>query len=792
METARVDVAYRPLRIGFALMSNDLASFRKVVRLCSAFWGGLYNPIVAVDRPESVKLVDLFRPDFLVPIGDDPAVAVFVAKFPYLINPLLSDQLFFAPTQHREGQAQLLDIQNLIVHCQDTAEWKSLVNAGFRFPRWAPDDPLADAFLAQFGCFPNASEIGLDYDKLVSQATTAIDIAIDPKAVLPPTILDHPTIAYLNRHGLKPHNAYNSNWIYPGLYAGDTSNGADLVNFWNLRACGMQLHFLDLAHRDRVAEFQSLYIERLRTRLSGLDEFDRNPAIWSRDEFGEQAKELAGQDGYILCSLGDGSWNGLNIRPQTMGFGKESSLGVLGGSPARPRVRFALKDKPFSGEIRFYQQHLVASVSLIGGRTDGAEYTFQPPCIPELNEFASRAMHHDYSALHLEREGVGVVIDVADHDIGLEALSTSALIEQIFDLGGFSAKPSSSGLITRQLITRMGGVDGARAFKIPGVRKLLRTYAPNQSFTRNGAIQLIGSTDNETGASFADHRNLYIESRDRGTELTPQMVFSHLVEKGLFRIGADLKCPACALTSWTALDALHQQSMCPLCGNSFDATRQLVEGEYAYRRSGVLGLEKNALGAVPVALLLQQLSVNLMGSFGDHIFGASYDLIPKDAMASLPKCETDFCVLTKSPRSDRTSLIIGECKDAGGAINTNDIDNLKQVADALPQNRFDVFILLAKLAPFNADEILLAKALNSKPWMRRVIMLTARELEPYRLFERTNVELGLDLQSHTVENLANATHEIYFAGPAAPLTTASDEALEAGKLKAGLNVRSWP
>ncbi len=771
METARVDITYRPLRIGFALCSNDIASYRKVIRLCSTFWGGLYNPILDVNIPESAKLIEVFRPDFLVPVGDDPAIAAFIARYPHLINPLFPQQLFFAPSHGREGQARLLDMQNLIVHHRDSAGWKTIVNAGFRFLRWADDDPLADVFLSQFGGYPEPKEIGLDYDQIVSQMTTAVDVHVRPNAILPPIILDHPGIAYLNRHTLEPYYKSNAGWIYHGLYLGNASNCADLINFWNLRACGINLRFLDLAHRDRLAEFQSLYIERLRTRLSGLDEIHRKPAIWSRDEFSEQAKLIAVQDGYILCLLGEGSWNGLNIRPQTMHFGKESSLGVLGGSPARPRIRFALKDKPFSGDTRFYQQHLVASVSINGWRADGANYTFQPPYIPELNEFAARAMHHDFGALRLEKDSVGVVIDAADPDISLEALSTSSLIEEIFNLGGFRATPSSSGLITRQLITRMGGVDGARAFKIPGVRKLLRTYAPNQSFTRKGALQLIGQTDKETHASFADHENLYIEPRDHGTKLTSQMAFSHLVEKGLFRIGSDIKCPACALISWTALDALEQKAVCPFCGNSFDATRQLVEGEFAYRRSGVLGLEKNAMGAVPVALLLQQLSVNLMASLSDCIFGVSYDLIPTSATAGFPKCETDFCVLLATPHSDRTSIIIGECKDIGGKIDMNDIGNLRHIAAALPNNRFDVFILLAKLGPFSPDEISLAKSINAESGMRRVIMLTARELEPYYLFEKTNIELGLNLHGHTAENLANATHEIYFAR----LTTAASE-----------------
>ena len=74
---------------------------------------------------------------------------------------------------------------------------------------------------------------------------------------------------------------------------------------------------------------------------------------------------------------------------------------------------------------------------------------------------------------------------------------------------------------------------------------------------------------------------------------------------------------------------------------------------------------------------------------------------------------------------------MGECKDEGGRIDANDIANLRRIADALPMNRFEVYMLLAKLAPFSADEIALARSLNG-PYQRRVILLTARELEPIK------------------------------------------------------------
>ncbi len=762
MEATRVDIVYRPLRVGFALLSSDRASFRKVARLCTVLWGGRFNPIVAVDRPEADELVEVFRPDFLVPMGDDPAVAAFVRKYNYLATPLFTDELFYLPSDGRAGEARLLDIQNMLFRWQETAEWKHFVSAGVRIPHWEADDHLADVFLAQFGGFPDASEIGVDYAPYISDITGAVGVPIARDGAVPAALLDHRRLSQLSRFALEPHYTSDPGWIYPGLYVGDADNDEDLLNFWNLRACGIALLFLDLMHRDRTAEFNAGYLERLRRQLATRHEFHQQPALWSRPEFGEEARAAAGEGTFNSCTLGDGSWNGLNIRPQRMYLGEETALGIMGGSASRPRVRFALKEKPFAGDIWFHQQHLVASISLIGARSDGIDYTFSPPCIPELNGFAAGKMARSHDSLRIEPESVSVVIDAADHDISLDAIPVPALIERIFALAGFTAKISSSGLITRQLITRMGGVDDARAMKIPGVRRLLKTYGPNASFTRRGALQIIGQPDPVSGAKFDEHKYLYIEPRDE-RDLTPQMVFSHLVEKGLFRIGADLNCPACALTFWIPLDALNQKTVCTLCGNNFDATKQLVQGEYAYRRSGVLGLEKNTQGAIPVLLLLQQLYVNLGGMRGDGLFGTSYDLTPHQPASTLPTCETDFCIVMPTSHSSKVAVVIGECKDAGGSIDAKDIDSLRRVAEAFPAHRFEVFVLLAKLAPFNEQEIALARQLNTQPGSRRVIMLTARELEPYRLFERTNAELGLKLNCYSLEELAKATHAIYFA-----------------------------
>jgi hypothetical protein len=49
------------------------------------------------------------------------------------------------------------------------------------------------------------------------------------------------------------------------------------------------------------------------------------------------------------------------------------------------------------------------------------------------------------------------------------------------------------------------------------------------------------------------------------------------------------------------------------------------------------------------------------------------------------------------------------------------------------------------------------------PYQQRVILLTARELEPYYIYERTKKELGVDLHGGSPGELARVTSQIYFA-----------------------------
>jgi len=236
-----------------------------------------------------------------------------------------------------------------------------------------------------------------------------------------------------------------------------------------------------------------------------------------------------------------------------------------------------------------------------------------------------------------------------------------------------------------------------------------------------------------------------------------------MAEQGLFRLGAELRCPTCLMTSWIALDTLRQSVTCELCGSAFDATRQLVNGEWHYRRSGILGTEKNAQGAIPVALTLQQLATNIGSILADALYSTSLDLEPLPTSVNR-SCELDFVWVISRPHRQRTAIILGECKDRG-PLNIDDfqraIGGLRQVALSLPRDRFKSFVLLSKLAPFTADEVSAARILNDEHHLR-AILLTDQELEPYHLYERRTTANERTRHANSPEDMAWATFQQYF------------------------------
>jgi hypothetical protein len=157
MDTVRVNICYRPLRICWAISAGDFAAFRSAVRTTFTMWGGRFNPIAIVDRPEEAdRIVEVFRADIIVPVGNTDALDAFKKRFSHLISPFFPDGLFLGSKEHG-FHAHLLDVQNALVDLDNSPALESIKKSGFRLYAWDDDDPLADVFLMQFGRYPDVA-----------------------------------------------------------------------------------------------------------------------------------------------------------------------------------------------------------------------------------------------------------------------------------------------------------------------------------------------------------------------------------------------------------------------------------------------------------------------------------------------------------------------------------------------------------------------------------------------------------------------------------------------------------
>ncbi len=169
-----------------------------------------------------------------------------------------------------------------------------------------------------------------------------------------------------------------------------------------------------------------------------------------------------------------------------------------------------------------------------------------------------------------------------------------------------------------------------------------------------------------------------------------------------------------------------------------------------------MNLYNNQEGVIPVIMLLQQL---------DTIFGNS-GLLYTTAMSlqsnnhKFGKCETDFIALLPKHYSGRIQIAIGECKTSN-LVEKDDVSNLQLIAEKFPKNKFDIFIIFAKLTEFTEKEIRNVMTLKDKS---KIILLTARELEPYFLYERITKEFNFEITGGSFEGMAQMTQNIYFKG----------------------------
>ena len=224
------------------------------------------------------------------------------------------------------------------------------------------------------------------------------------------------------------------------------------------------------------------------------------------------------------------------------------------------------------------------------------------------------------------------------------------------------------------------------------------------------------------------------------------------MDKEVFRAGLELECPNCQLSFWKHIDDCITRLPCEYCGKVFNITPQLKHrGDWRFRRSGLFGASNHQEGSIPVVLTLQQIEANV------HEYPLSYTTALKLDSIGVD-CETDF-VVVHSGYDGTVEIVVSECKTRD-EISQRDIDNLSAVADRLSALDLKLFLLFSKTSTFTEEEIDRCKAIRPRV-SGGTILLSARELEPYSIYERASKEFHVEAPGGSFEDMMEATRRIY-------------------------------
>lgn len=764
MNSANLRIRYRPVRLGWCVRDQNLEDLRRAIRLSHILRGGIFNPIIPIGRSEASGMIRQYRVDALMSVSDDEDSKTFAKSFDFLPWPLDHDTLFVE--NFGRWTPTLLDVSHTLNTMADAHRNKAQYDpregvspeqeATFALVRWEEDDPLKDVLLATFGAYPDSAEIHRDYDGFIQSNLLPFCYTTRKDQPIPSSLLSKETPSSITDQNLTWDRVPGGATI--GFYVGSAQSFDDLVNFWNLRASGVRVLFLDPDHAERLDLLRDAFSEHIAQIQSQVRHTDRTIAVWSQSQEAVVKLNFAHDLVPYFNQV-----NGVNIlsgnrHPPLHYIAERRLLGTISESFGRTSIAFQLPDKPFPIEnpLDVNEQHFVVSISRISTASDDT-HTFWTPFIPAMNKWVGRQLRMSLNEVRVELEGVGIICPITEDHLQVYAIQKLDLAKQFFSMAGIDAEPSPAGRIATRLISQLGGLQGSRVLKLAGVRRLIKEHGALQEFGWSTAIQTIKcGTEEAPQPDFTEYEDLFLEPRAMTSKLTPKDVFHYLLEKGVFRPGLTLKCPKCELSFWVQLDDVATEAECVFCGNHFNCTRQLTKDPWQYRKSGLFGLDNNQEGSVPVALTLQQLDTHLHNSSSNLL---STNLKLTSGLKS-PLCETDLFLAVQE--YDRVCIAVGECKDAKGEITVQDVNNMATVAAAFPEEYFDPFVIFAKTGTFTQDEVDRCKAAQRMHEQLRVILLSDRELEPYFIYERASRHFRVDTTAISLDNLARSTDQLYF------------------------------
>ena len=755
MNTTMVYMKKRPVKIGFLIEEGNIDNLVEIAGINTLLWGGIHNPIIPINNSErlSKNIIKTFDVDTISSEKNNKKNNDFIKNRDYFKIGFESDSVFL---DQSETIYKYVDIRHLIHYIWDNIlKNKSNDKSDYYIVNWDKADPLNKLFSIDFGYLDNKilgniKEIYLDY-------LSAKEININCGEVLCEDLEMPFNPILLTAKGLQM-----TYWYKPynlSFYIGNEDSFDDLLNYWNIRACGCNIMFLPKNHLERYKNIILKRIKRLDepiTEISGIyKEIDIYYRYGKEDEIKKLLNDIDVKQELIYIKCDNETWSGLKLKPAKYYFSEEETLGTIEKKYDNLDISIHFNEKLFKKTRNISRsQKYVVSIDAHLNDIDFPDHTINVPNIPQLNKYYTKNISDSIDDIRGKGKAIDIITELASDFLTLNPIKKYGLIKEIFRYIGVEAKYSQAGIITKNIIENFGGIQSCGVFKIRGVRELLNSLNKEKFATSGYVIKNISLE-----GQFKEYEDLFIEPRE-SSKLTEKDVFNFLLRKRVLMPGVELSCEKCKLKSWYSIDESKEFWKCNYCDSINQLILQLKTKAHLklrYRKSGLFSKDNNQEGAIPVILTLIQFNTMLRSS-KNFIYTTSLNLND-----NLLNCEVDFCLLNIDRFDGEIEIGISECKSGGGNINIKNIKDMKLIRDKFQEKNINCYFIFSKTSDqFTFNE---RKLFEEDLYKKDVpfILFTNKELEPFQIYDKYPKTKIFKKHVFSLKDMAQNTSTIFKA-----------------------------
>ena len=777
-----VDIKIRPLKFACLVDPKSSKQTRAAIRLCSSLWGGAYFPIIPIYkkmptswRGDQLKFgpaskvvtgyIEAFDPDILIQFSDK--IPKYITKLGLEIvqpnevwSPLKDDY------SHPRFGIGIFEILSDVFREYFKYQVKYPVKV------FLPKIPtqLSLFWASLFGELSSDITAIVDRDYSEPLAVEKVSNVIDRLSEVMASDGIFPR--RLTQWGLTPYGG--SARRNAAVFFMDATKVEDIVDFWNLRAIGMDVmpvpkqlsdnsqlhdlvanffknHRIPWKHNKEVCDYASI-IRAGHCTMEEVQEYAKTfqlqpepndpsrdgffslqhwyPRIWdewARDRDGANPRDILGEEEHSI-DISDA---------------KALKLHLPAIWPKFAFRKFGYGDPRCVNEVslRFY----------------GAE-EYIAEAFPKLSgDNFNRAISGRFSMMGDWRIGRnGLVRLVKDDRIDTRDIPAAEdiMLAWIKDQGWDDPKLSTPGLLAKRIYEILEGHPKSLANE-----KLLGLL----EHMNGGLVKKDGTPAEKTKLS--NEREL------SSAELKERLgvgLYEYLVGRGIFKIGLRIQCPNCSRNSWFPMDNLRDQLTCPLCLSVFPAIGHVDDkSSWCYKTSGPFSVPGYADGAFAVLLAVD--------FFDDQLSNLhTTPILSFTAKASGKKdLEADFALLWQEAAygENEEGVIFGESKTYG-QFKKKDFDRMRFLAKTFP-GAILVFSTLRKSLTHEELTAIASIAKRGRRYWKAdrpinpVLVLTGAEMlahyrPPYCWSETLQKKFG---HLSGLLSICNATQQIYLNLP---------------------------